>query len=131
MKSVYIVKLNWLEDSLLSKSGKPLDTAKYQWEQKKVTKCGIKKRKRSDDDEGVEDGNEAKEARSTKRARKRKQTDAEGAAASKDKRIEKAGECWHCCHELARAFEADTTQERNSTRHMSNSRNIWATVSVH
>ncbi|KIW99478.1 uncharacterized protein Z518_11217 [Rhinocladiella mackenziei CBS 650.93] len=44
LKTVHIVRLEWLEDSLLTKFRRPLDTTKYEWEQRKVTKIVRKRR---------------------------------------------------------------------------------------
>ena len=57
MRTIRIVSLEWLEDSLLSKSRKPLDTAKYEFEQRKITKSVRPRKKRkapSQDDNGDE-----------------------------------------------------------------------------
>ena len=88
-RTIEIIKLDWLEDSLLSKSGKPLDTAKYQWEQRKVIKYGVTKRKRAVQDEsGDEDG----EGTQPKKAKQNKASNSNDDQLSKDKRIAKAGE---------------------------------------
>jgi anthranilate synthase/indole-3-glycerol phosphate synthase/phosphoribosylanthranilate isomerase len=89
MHTVHIVKLNWLEDSLLSKSGKPLDPAQYEWEQRKV-KPGATKRKRNQE-ESMDETNEAKKPKPAKRTRTREASDVAGGGRSKNERIEKAG----------------------------------------
>ncbi|KAJ9601958.1 hypothetical protein H2200_013517 [Cladophialophora chaetospira] len=89
IKSVHIVKLNWLEQSLWSKTGKPLDTAPYLWEQRKVTKCGIRKRKRADLDSP--DGEDDVKDKPSKRQKKPKKADAQAKGQTKDRRIAKAG----------------------------------------
>lgn len=38
LRTIHIVRLEWLEDSLLSKSRRPLDTQKYQYERRKMLK---------------------------------------------------------------------------------------------
>jgi hypothetical protein len=38
LRTIRIVKLEWLEDSLMSKSRRPLDTIKYEYEQRKIQK---------------------------------------------------------------------------------------------
>jgi hypothetical protein len=127
------VKLNWLEDSLLSKSGKPLDTTGYQFEQRKVTKCGIKKRKRAAEDEVVDgDGDdEVKKPKLVKRTRKQKAPNAEGEQLSKDNRVEQAGKCsLFPCIAFGSNSETDKTQAKNSTRRALNSRESWDKVSV-
>ncbi|EXJ80103.1 hypothetical protein A1O3_08389 [Capronia epimyces CBS 606.96] len=43
-RTIRIVQLEWLEDSLLSKSKRPLDTIKYEFEPRRVTKT-VRKRK--------------------------------------------------------------------------------------
>jgi len=62
-----------------------LDTAKYLWEQLKVTRCGSRKRKRREDD-SVDEDDEAKEGKGQK---KLKNNDAEGKGLTKDQRVEK------------------------------------------
>ncbi|ETI24035.1 hypothetical protein G647_03404 [Cladophialophora carrionii CBS 160.54] len=91
MHTVHIVKLDWLEDSLLSKSGKPLDPTPYKWEQRKERCGGGIKRKRGKDDcmDGGDD--EAKKPKLAKRTRTRKSPDVEGEGRSKNERVERAG----------------------------------------
>ncbi|KAK4940687.1 hypothetical protein LTR10_019197 [Elasticomyces elasticus] len=49
LRSIHIVKLDWLEDSLTSKTRRPLETAKYAFEQRKVKINKVRKRKRTGD----------------------------------------------------------------------------------
>ncbi|KIW67950.1 hypothetical protein PV04_03929 [Phialophora macrospora] len=89
MHIVHLVKLNWLEDSLLSKSGKPLDPAQYEWERRKV-KSGATKRKRNQE-ETMDETHDAKKPKPVKRTRTRASSDMEGEGRSKNERIERAG----------------------------------------
>ncbi|EXJ61123.1 hypothetical protein A1O7_05276 [Cladophialophora yegresii CBS 114405] len=89
MHTVHIVKLDWLEDSLLSKSGRPLDPTQYKWEQRKG-QSGETKRKRREDDT-MEGDDEAKKPKSAKQTKTWKSPDAEGQGRGKNERAERAG----------------------------------------
>ena len=119
MKSILIVKLKWLEESLLSKTGKPRDAASYLWEQRKVTKCGIKKRKRGDDD--LADVNEEVKKKPAKRQKKPTKAD-------KDRKIAKAGEYLFHSHGMCLRWKLTGGQETSSTKLVPSSKSIWGSV---
>ncbi|KAI1615223.1 hypothetical protein EDD37DRAFT_511690 [Exophiala viscosa] len=58
LRSIHIVKLDWLEDSLTSKTRKPLETAKYAFEQRKIKINKVRKRKRATDTDQAEEEQE-------------------------------------------------------------------------
>lgn len=123
MRTVRIVKLNWLEDSLLSKSGKPLDTAEYEWEPYRGPKQVAQKRKKSrEEDESVDD-DESKTGNHKPPAKRRRKSKMSGTEEiSKDERIEAAGEliavflCLTCFCVVSKTCSMLTqTQENKST----------------
>lgn len=134
MRTVRIVKLNWLEDSLLSKSGKPLDTAEYEWEPYRGPKPVVKKRKRRREDESAGDDESTTDKRKpAKRRRKGKMSGTEDSG--KDERIGTAGEyirdflrLTFMCVEMD--FGADTTQGNKSTTLVLSLKRTWAKVSL-
>ncbi|KEF51326.1 uncharacterized protein A1O9_12676 [Exophiala aquamarina CBS 119918] len=49
LRTIHIVRLEWLEDSLLSKSRRPLDTFKYEYEHRKILKPPRPRQRRTAD----------------------------------------------------------------------------------
>jgi hypothetical protein len=90
-RTIHIVKLDWLKDSLLSKSGKPLDTSAYQWEQRQITTCNVvgSRKRRRDRQKG--DPDDDQEGKNVPVAKKLKAQSPKGGELSKDVRVEKAG----------------------------------------
>ncbi len=114
LRSIHIVSLAWLEDSLLTKSRRPLNPVKYEFEQKKITKSIIRRRVERKADDGEENGDrnglidvdeeaggggapsESKAAGTGQRLasvkqKKRKREDLDGSDGSKDERVETSG----------------------------------------
>lgn len=116
LRSIHIVSLEWLEDSLVSSSRRPLNTAKYEFEQRKTAKS-IKRRKilkgteegdghqsewtstrnsALDAEESVKgvtkgEGKHSAGGAAGKKQRKRKSDDPDGVNLSKDERVEISG----------------------------------------
>jgi hypothetical protein len=57
------VKLEWLEDSLLSKSRRPLDTIKYEYEQRKIPKRARVHESKGKHERATHDSSEDSDAR--------------------------------------------------------------------
>jgi hypothetical protein len=96
-RTVEIVKLDWLEDSLLTKGSKPLDTSPYRWEQRKVTKSGAGKRHR-EEGEGMEGEHEVNKLKLVKEAVKQPGPGPEDVGLSKEEKVDIAGKYLFSCH---------------------------------
>lgn len=109
--SIRIVSLDWLEDSLLSASRRPLNTVKYEFEPRKARSSAKRRAARKDredshtkkehsqdgtaGDEGGNSANGKKQESSWKRKsdkqKKRKREDTDDLSLSKDERVEISG----------------------------------------